>query len=138
MHVADHPFHRLSHLALLWVGLAVLAQAATPSPPRLRIEYVQSILREDQPLAVCTRVEAARAEGARIAVAVRDGDGQVLAAVLNVTVQTVLPESVQVTIIRQPTPTPTRSPTPTASARISSTPTVVGASTPTPTATTSP
>jgi len=67
-------------VALLWVGLAVLAQAATPSPPRLRIEYVQSILREDQPLAVCTRVEAARAEGARIAVAVRDGDGQVLAA----------------------------------------------------------
>jgi len=65
---------------LLWVGLAVLAQAATLSPPRLRIEYVQSILREDQPLAVCTRVEAERAEGTRIAVAVRDASGAVLAA----------------------------------------------------------
>lgn len=64
-------------------GIALLACAGrvwAAGGPRLCIEYLPSLVYEDQPLAVCARVESARAEGLRLSVAARDAGGKVLAS----------------------------------------------------------
>ena len=74
------PGSRITVLACVGLlALAVPVLAGEPGP-RLCIEYLPSILYEDQPLAVCARVEAERAEAMRLAVSVRGAGGEVLAS----------------------------------------------------------
>ncbi|MFW6108708.1 MAG: SGNH/GDSL hydrolase family protein [bacterium] len=64
---------------MFWLIVCAAAVSGGGSP-RLRIEYLPAIVYADQPLAVCARVEATRAEPVRLAVALRDAEGTVLAA----------------------------------------------------------
>jgi len=67
-------------MCVLSLALAPSVSSAEQGAPRLCIEYLPGILYEDQPLAVCARVEAERAEAMRLAVSVRGAGDEVLAS----------------------------------------------------------